>query len=126
MIAHTGVFVSDYEKSKELYEAMLKPIGYHVSYEMEDACGFMADGNTDFWIMQREKPAASHVAFQVKGQNDVQAFYDDALAAGAKDNGKPGYRDYSPGYYAAFVHDFDGNNIEAVWYDPEKEADATS
>jgi len=44
-----------------------------------------------------------------------------SITAGAKDNGRPGYRDYSPGYYAAFIYDPDGHNIEAVWYDPSKE-----
>ncbi len=61
-----------------------------------------------------------HVAFETDSRSKVEAFYQAALAAGAKDNGGPGYRDYSPGYFAAFVLDPDGNNIEAVWYDPSK------
>jgi predicted lactoylglutathione lyase len=60
------------------------------------------------------------VAFETGSRAKVQAFHRAAIAAGAKDNGAPGYRDYSPGYYAAFVLDFDDNNIEAVWYDPKK------
>jgi predicted lactoylglutathione lyase len=64
----------------------------------------------------------AHLAFQTSSGRKVDQFYAAALAAGAKDNGAPGYRDYSPGYYAAFVFDPDGNNIEAVWYDPRKHA----
>ena len=56
-----------------------------------------------------------------RSRNEVEAFHKAALAAGGKDNGKPGYRaEYWPGYYAAFVHDLDGHNVEAVWYDYEK------
>ncbi len=62
-----------------------------------------------------------HIAFEAKSQHEVKAFHKAALAAGAKDNGAPGYRDYSPGYYAAFAYDPHGHNIEAVWYDPSKE-----
>ncbi|MEJ0007737.1 MAG: VOC family protein [Steroidobacteraceae bacterium] len=61
------------------------------------------------------------MAFAAKSREEVQAFHQAALKAGGKDNGGPGYRDYSPGYYAAFVYDPDGHNIEAVWYDPAKE-----
>ena len=60
------------------------------------------------------------MAFEAKSSAEVEAFHKAALAAGGKDNGKPGYRDYWPGYYAAFAYDPDGNNIEAVWYDYSK------
>jgi hypothetical protein len=53
----------------------------------------------------------------------VEAFYEAGIGAGGADNGAPGYRkDYSPGYYAAFVHDYDGSNIEVVWHDPNPPA----
>jgi predicted lactoylglutathione lyase len=59
-----------------------------------------------------------HLAFEAKSKEEVEAFHKAALAAGARDNGRPGYRkDYWPGYYAAFVYDPDGHNVEAVWYD---------
>jgi predicted lactoylglutathione lyase len=61
-----------------------------------------------------------HLAFQASGPEQVEAFHKAALAGGARDNGALGYRDYSPGYYAAFVIDLDGHNIEAVWYDETK------
>ncbi|MEA2702027.1 MAG: hypothetical protein QOE22_736 [Candidatus Parcubacteria bacterium] len=123
MIAHTSVAVSDYAKSKELYSKMLAPLGYTVGMDLPEykAAGFIHDGKQDFWIGESEKaPAGVHVAFTAEGQDQIQAFYDSAIAAGASDNGAPGYRkEYSPGYYAAFVHDLDGNNIEAVWMDTQ-------
>lgn len=122
MIEHTGILVSDYEKSKEFYTAALEPVGYKLSMEYGEACGFMEGGHTSFWISADDSPKPLHVAFRAKSKKAVDSFYEAALAAGGKDNGAPGYRkDYSPGYYAAFVHDFDGNNIEAVWFDPELE-----
>ena len=62
-----------------------------------------------------------HIAFEAKNAKQVQNFHKAALKAGAKDNGKPGYRvDYWPGYYAAFVYDHDGHNVEVVWFDYSK------
>jgi predicted lactoylglutathione lyase len=121
MIAHASVGVKDYEKSKELYVKMLTPLGYKLHMDLPEykAGGYMANGIQDFWIGENEHSTGVHVAFDAISKDMVQAFYDAALAGGAKDNGAPGYRkEYSPGYYAAFVHDFDGNNIEAVWFDP--------
>jgi predicted lactoylglutathione lyase len=88
--------------------------------EHGDSAGFNDGKNTDFWISKEKTVVPMHVAFQAKSREQVEAFHKAALAAGGKDNGGPGYRDYSPGYYAAFVLDPDGNNIEAVWYDPIK------
>jgi predicted lactoylglutathione lyase len=59
-----------------------------------------------------------HLAFQAADKAAVEQFYKAALAAGGRDNGAPGERKYHPGYYAAFVLDPDGNNIEAVWHGP--------
>lgn len=130
MIAHTGVHVKEYQESKEFYGSALAPLGYRMSYDMPEykAGGFMQGGNTDFWIMADGQACTTHVAFHAQSPEDVQAFHAAALAAGGTDNGAPGYRkDYSPGYYAAFVHDPDGNNIEAVWFDPaEEQAQTTS
>ena len=120
MIAHTSLPVSDYKKSKAFYIKALQALGYQNNMEYGDAGGFNDGKNTDFWITQERTVVPTHVAFEAKDRNQVEAFYKAALAAGGKDNGGPGYRDYWPGYYAAFVHDFDGNNIEAVWYDYSK------
>lgn len=123
MIAHTSILVSEYPKSKEFYTKVLKTLGYTQNMEYGEAAGFNDGKNTDFWISHEpEKGVAKlHVAFEAKNKEEVDAFYKEALAQGAKDNGAPGYRtDYWPGYYAAFVYDFDGHNIEAVWYDYSK------
>lgn len=120
MIAHTSLNVSDYKKSKTFYIKALRALGYTNNMVFEEAAGFNDGSNTDFWIAKQNSITPIHVAFQAASKQQVQAFYEDALTAGGRDNGAPGYRDYSPGYYAAFVYDPDGNNIEAVWYDPNK------
>lgn len=118
MIAHTTLPVSDYKKSKEFYMRVLKTLGYTNNMEHGEAAGFNDGKNTDLWITKKETVVPTHVAFEAKNRVEVENFYKEALAAGAKDNGKPGYRkDYWPGYYAAFVYDADGHNIEVVWYD---------
>jgi catechol 2,3-dioxygenase-like lactoylglutathione lyase family enzyme len=120
MIAHTTLAVRNYQKAKSFYAKALEPLGYRNNMEFGQSAGFNDGKNTDFWISQESRVVPTHVAFEAKDGAQVEAFYKAALAAGAKDNGGPGYRDYWPGYYAAFVRDPDGNNIEAVWYDYSK------
>ncbi|MGH8200683.1 MAG: VOC family protein [Steroidobacteraceae bacterium] len=117
MIAHTTLPVSDYRRSKTFYGKALAPLGYRNKMEFAESAGFNDGRNTDFWISREDIFAPTHLAFEAHDEAEVKAFHAAALAAGAKDNGGPGYRDYWPGYYAAFVHDPDGHNIEAVWYD---------
>lgn len=122
MIAHTTLIVSDYRRAKVFYTQALAPLGYR-NMESGESAGFNDGKNTDFWITQGTTITPLHLAFEAKSRTEVEAFYDAALVAGGTDNGKPGYRtDYWPGYYAAFVCDPDGHNIEAVWYDYEKAA----
>lgn len=121
MIAHTTIPVSDYLKSKLFYSKVLAPLGYH--HNMEDgetAAGFHDGKNTDLWIVREDRIVPTHVAFEAKNREAVEAFYRQGLVAGARDNGGPGYREYWPGYFAAFLLDPDGHNIEAVWYDYSK------
>jgi len=120
MIAHTTLPVSDYSRAKRFYAAALGPLGYSNNMEYGQSAGFNDGKNTDFWISHEKAFAPLHLAFEARSQEQVQAFHAAALAAGGRDNGRPGYRDYWPGYYAAFVHDPDGHNIEAVWYDYSK------
>jgi predicted lactoylglutathione lyase len=120
MIAHTTLPVSDYRKSKAFYIAALAPLGYTNNMEYGDWAGFNDGKNTDFWISKKGTVVPLHLAFEASNRQQVEAFYKAALAAGGKDNGGPGYRDYWPGYYAAFAYDPDGHNIEAVWYDYSK------
>lgn len=120
MIAHTSLQVSDYRKAKAFYTKVLETLGYQNNMEYGESAGFNDGKNTDFWITQEKTVVPTHIAFEAKDRAQVEAFYKAALSAGAKDNGKPGYRDYWPGYYAAFIHDADGHNVEAVWYDYSK------
>lgn len=120
MIAHTAVPVSDYQRSKEFYIKVLAPLGYRNNMEHGESAGFNDGKNTDFWITKEETVVPTHVAFEARNKEEVEAFHKAALEAGGKDNGPPGYRDYWPGYYAAFAYDPDGHNIEAVWYDYSK------
>ncbi|HEX4153873.1 MAG TPA: VOC family protein [Steroidobacteraceae bacterium] len=120
MIAHTSLPISNYSRSKAFYTSVLAVLGYRNNMEYGEAAGFNDGKNTDFWIGKKKPVVSTHVAFEANSREQVEAFHKAGLSAGGKDNGAPGYRDYSPGYYAAFVLDPDGNNIEAVWYDPGK------
>lgn len=124
MIAHTSLLVGDYKKAKDFYTKALAPLGYKQTMEYGEAAGFndQKSTNTDFWIGVNEKGVIpQHVAFEARSKKEVDEFYEAALKAGGTDNGAPGYRtDYWPGYYAAFVRDADGNNVEAVFYDYSK------
>jgi catechol 2,3-dioxygenase-like lactoylglutathione lyase family enzyme len=122
MIDHTGVSVSDLEKSKAFYSKALAPIGYTLLMDLPQykVCGFGEAPKPDFWIGQGEpnKPAL-HVAFRTNSRKIVDAFYEAALRAGGKDNGAPGLRPhYHADYYGAFVLDPDGHNIEVVCHTP--------
>jgi catechol 2,3-dioxygenase-like lactoylglutathione lyase family enzyme len=117
--------VSDLEASKAFYVRALKPLGYEVVMEFGEkggrALGLGMEGKPSFWIWEGEKACRSlHVAFAAGDRATVDAFYGAAIAAGGKDNGKPGVREqYHPNYYGAFVLDPDGNNIEAVCHKPQ-------
>jgi predicted lactoylglutathione lyase len=118
MIEHISVPVKNAKKAKKFYAAALKPLGYKLKYEWgPSAAGFMEGGHTSFIIMGRKRPQKTHVAFHAKSKKAVQGFYKAAMKAGAKDNGAPGFRtDYGPTYYAAFVYDPDGHNVEACYF----------
>ena len=119
MIDHIGIHVSNIANSKAFYIAALASLGYKVITEIPEWNVFgLGVEQSDVWIAQTEgvrKGNSVHVAFSAKTHEEVDAFYEDAIAAGGEDNGKPGIREeYSPTYYAAFVFDPDGNNIEVV------------
>jgi catechol 2,3-dioxygenase-like lactoylglutathione lyase family enzyme len=117
MIDHTGINVSNFEKSKEFYAKALDPLGYQLLKEFNSFMGgFGIDGKPDFWIMQGEvNTPRIHIAFRAETREIVQVFYAAALEIGGRDNGAPGLRThYHPNYYGAFVLDPDGHNIEAV------------
>ena len=126
MIDHVGFPVSDYARSKAFYEKALAPLGYTLIMEFggdhtesgSPAAGFGAKGKPDFWIGgEGGLNGVLHIALTAKDRATVDAFYQAALAAGAKDNGAPGLRPhYHANYYGAFVRDPDGNKVEAVTY----------
>jgi catechol 2,3-dioxygenase-like lactoylglutathione lyase family enzyme len=121
VIDHVTATVSDVEASKPFYEQALEPLGYSLAMEGEGFAGFSSGpGIPDFWLGVRPERGASHVAFRAPDRATVDAFYEAAMAAGGKDNGAPGIREhYHENYYGAYVHDLDGNNIEAVCHTPE-------
>ncbi len=121
MIDHTGVNVEDFEASREFYAAALAPLGYELLLEFHGSvAGFGEAGHPDFWIGPGEANTPRvHVAFRAGTRREVEAFYEVALGAGGRDNGAPGLRpQYHSNYYAAFVLDPDGHNVEAVCHMP--------
>jgi catechol 2,3-dioxygenase-like lactoylglutathione lyase family enzyme len=114
LIDHIHLRASDLEAAKRFYRAALEALGFTEFREGPD--WFSID---ELWIDQADGPVSKvHLAFQAAGRDQVHAFHSAALAAGGRDNGGPGERHYHPGYYAAFVLDPDGNNIEAVFHGP--------
>ena len=113
---HIGLSVSNYTRSKEFYSACLAPLDIKLVIEIEGWAGFGKDGRPQFWFGPDDSiQVPMHIAFVAESRSDVDHFYQAAIAAGAKDNGKPGIREiYHPDYYGAFVLDPDGHNIEAV------------
>ena len=129
MIDHMGIPVSDIERSRKFYEAALGALGMSVQMEVASdqtdgggtALGFGVPGEKIFWIADGENVGEGiHVAFTADSQAQVDSLHSAGLKAGGRDNGKPGPRpNYGPNYYAAFVFDPDGANIEAVCYKAE-------
>jgi len=118
MLDHISLRVQDFPRALAFYRTALAPIGYDVIMEYPGAVGMGAQGKPDFWIMKTEQPLnPTHVAF-VSARDRIDAFHTAALEAGGSDNGPPGLRvDYHPHYYAAFIHDPEGNNIEVVCHE---------
>lgn len=129
MLDHVGFAVADAERSKLFYQQALAPLGITLIMSVTPeqtqsggtAHGFGKANNPFFWVGDNERVGeGTHVAFTVDSRQDVEAFYEAALSAGGRDNGGPGLRPhYGPNYYAAFVFDPDGINIEAVCHKPE-------
>jgi catechol 2,3-dioxygenase-like lactoylglutathione lyase family enzyme len=124
---HVQLVVRDLDASRMFYEAVFEVLGVPIG----------GDGPGFFWcdelfVSTADSPAAQgkltgrqHFAFQAKEKAAVDAFHKAGLAAGGTDNGAPGERPYHPGYYACFLIDPDGNNVEAVYHGPhERSADS--
>jgi catechol 2,3-dioxygenase-like lactoylglutathione lyase family enzyme len=117
MYDHIGLKVSDIDASVRFYEAALKPLGHEVASRDESSAGLDPAGAPALWLLHEKGSArrGTHVAFRANDRAAVDRFHREGLKAGGRDNGAPGLRkDYSPTYYAAFLFDPDGNNVEAV------------
>lgn len=117
MYDHISLKVKSYAKSRRFYEKALAPLGYRMQGEDDgSSAGFGPGESTVLWIGEGAPTTSGvHIAFSSPSREAVHAFHTAAMEAGGRDNGAPGPREhYSPTYYAAFVLDPDGNNIEAV------------
>ena len=120
VIDHIGVGVRNFDESLDFYTRALAPLGFErVALVDNDnrAAGFGVRGRDDFWIHEGRPAGRMHVAFDADSHEAVDAFHAAAIEAGGRDNGEPGIRpEYSDTYYAAYVLDPNGNNIEAVFH----------
>lgn len=128
MLNHITILVKDIQKSIAFYKDMLAPLGYDHIVKDKDNFDFVAagfgimtlDGHRDFWLKESKeaipKDSISCIAFNALNKETVEACYQAALNAGGIDNGAPGLRTkYHPGYYAAYVLDPDGYNVEILF-----------
>ncbi len=117
MFDHVGFNVSDFVRSKAFYLAALEPLGMRIMREGEKFA-MIGNGSGRLWIGVFGPPATPiHFAFRAGDRKAVNAFHAAAIAAGGRDNGGPGLRpEYSANYYAAFVYDPDGHNVEVVTF----------
>ena len=119
MIDHVKLNVGDFARSRSFFERALEPLGYRVVLEPTAGVVGMGRDFPDFWIASSQDATTVHVALRADDRRTVDAFHAAALEAGGIDNGEPGPRpNYHESYYSAFVHDPDGNNIEAVCHHP--------
>jgi catechol 2,3-dioxygenase-like lactoylglutathione lyase family enzyme len=122
MFDHLGLKVNDLARSIGFYRAVLTPLGFQ--HGSEDASGAMfgPPGAPALTLAPEQGTLTTlHLAFTAADRTAVNRFYNAGLEAGGRDNGKPGVRaDYGPDYYAAFLLDPDGNNVEAVCQKPQK------
>ena len=130
MIDHISIRVGDLERSRVFYDRVLATLGYERNLDIDEAdyeaSGYGPGHEPGFAIGVGKEPMpppqpeiGQHIAFAAADRAAVQRFYDEAIAAGGRDNGAPGLRpEYHPNYYAAFIIDPDGYHIEAVCHQP--------
>jgi catechol 2,3-dioxygenase-like lactoylglutathione lyase family enzyme len=127
LVDHLQLVVRDLPASKRFYEAVLKVLDILIGGEARDY--FWADelfvSTADSIAAQGQLTGRHHLAFQARDRAMVDAFHEAGLKNGGRDNGAPGEWPYHPGYYAAFLLDPDGNNIEAVHHGEGKRSSAS-
>ena len=117
LLDHVHLRVADLAASRRFYRAALEAIGRLDAFG-ENGEAFWAD---ELYVDRADTIVSRvHLAFQARSEAQVQAFHAATIAAGGRDNGPPGLRRYGSKYYAAFVLDPDGNNVEAVWHGPAR------
>lgn len=115
LVDHIHLSVSDLSASRQFYKGCLAALGRELSVDSDNF--FIADEL--FVAPAGQNPTTYvHLAFQAGSEEEVARFHSAALESGGTNNGEPGPRNYHPGYFAAYVRDPDGNNIEAVWHGP--------
>ena len=121
LLDHVHLRVRDLEESRRFYRAVADVLGIPFALDTESA--FALD---ELFVSSDGEPTSGlHLAFQAADEETVARFHETAVAAGGTDNGRPGPRDYHPGYYAAYVLDPDGNNVEAVLHGPVERSAAS-
>jgi catechol 2,3-dioxygenase-like lactoylglutathione lyase family enzyme len=123
VIDHVGISCGDYPRSQAFYDSVLGVLGFTRQLDFGEAIGYGRDGKPTFWIADAAAGAGTgpnrevHLAFVAAGDDAVRAFHAAALGLGAESLHEPRlWPEYHPGYFAAFVRDPDGNNVEAVWH----------
>lgn len=120
MFDHLGLHVKDLSKSSRFYEAVLAPLGYTAGAKDATSASFTGPPGAPALYLYLSRTSAgegTHLAWTAKDRASVKRFHEGGVSAGGKDNGAPGVRaDYAENYYAAFLLDPDGNNVEAVCY----------
>jgi catechol 2,3-dioxygenase-like lactoylglutathione lyase family enzyme len=112
VVNHIDLYASNYE-SVRFYDKVLAPLGIPRIGQSDEGTYF-----TNVNVVDRRPPTTGlHLCFQAGSREQVEAFHAAGVAAGFRSNGAPGYRDYQPGYYAAYLLDRDGNNVEALYRD---------
>ncbi len=117
MYDHLGIRTGNLDASIKFYTAALAPLGYVLCSKDASGAGFGPAGEPALWLYLHKGPVATgaHIAFRAPSHAAIGKFHSEGLKAGGRDNGTPGPRkDYSPSYFAAFLIDPDGNNVEAV------------
>lgn len=129
-VDHIGFAVRDFPASRDFYTAALAPLGITVHSSGDDWALLGEAGEPQFWFgaaaLAGPPPGHIHLAFGARNRAQVDAFHAAALIAGGQDNGAPGNREqYHPHYYAAFITDLNGHNLEAVCHAPGAAGDQT-